>query len=176
MEELSEGVSYGADPYRDGVTLMPQAGASVARPAVGDHAVGEPERVSEAPRPLPGRADQASVRQREAVAPAFVPVPYEGVPPQGPGGAERKRAAVPVGDRAASARAATATRARRAGKTWNFGHAPIPARAAVRAGHAAPPSTGRCGRSRRTRSEPPDSEDGWRKRRPDPGEEGQDFY
>ena len=62
IEEVAEGVSYGADPYRDGVTLTP-AGTAVARAAVGDHPAAEPHGVSETPRPLPGRPNRTRLRE-----------------------------------------------------------------------------------------------------------------
>ena len=40
-----------------------EARASVARAAVGDHAIGEPHRVHQTPRPLPGRPGRAQVRK-----------------------------------------------------------------------------------------------------------------
>ena len=79
VEELSEGVSYGADPYRDGVTLMPRRELqSLALPS-------EIMRLAnlsgylKLPGPLPVARITLRYVKREAVAPAFVPVPYEGV-------------------------------------------------------------------------------------------------
>ena len=86
MEELSEGVSYGADPYRDCVTLMPRRELqSLALPS-------EIMRLAnlsgylKLPGPLPVARITLRYVKREAVAPAFVPAPYEGVRRVGPPG------------------------------------------------------------------------------------------
>ena len=78
VEELSEGVSYGADPYRDGVTLMPKRELqSLALPS-------EIMRLAnlsgylKLPGPLPVARITLRYVKREAVAPAFEPVPHEG--------------------------------------------------------------------------------------------------
>ena len=86
VEELSEGVSYGADPYRDGVTLMPRRELqSLALPS-------EIMRLAnlsgylKLPGPLPVARITLRYVKREAVAPAFEPVPVEGVRRVGPPG------------------------------------------------------------------------------------------
>ena len=86
VEELSEGVSYGADPYRDGVTLMPKRELqSLALPS-------EIMRLAnlsgylKLPGPLPVARITLRYVKREAVAPAFEPVPDEGVRRVGPPG------------------------------------------------------------------------------------------
>ena len=75
VEELSEGVSYGADPYRDGVTLMPRRELqSLALPS-------EIMRLPnlsgylKLPGPFPVARIELDYVQREQVAPAFAPRP-----------------------------------------------------------------------------------------------------
>ena len=82
VEELSEGVSYGADPYRDGVTLMPRRELQ---------SLALPSEIMRLPNlsgylKLPGPFPVARVIlryvHRDAVAPAFMPAP-DGPPKRG---------------------------------------------------------------------------------------------
>ncbi len=82
VEELSEGVSYGADPYRDGVTLMPRRELQ---------SLALPSEIMRLPNlsgylKLPGPFPVARVKlryvHRDAVAPAFKPAP-DGPPARG---------------------------------------------------------------------------------------------
>ena len=83
VEELSEGVSYGADPYRDGVTLMPRRELqSLALPS-------EIMRLPnlsgylKLPGPFPVARIELQYVERETVAPAFEASP-RGPAPGGP--------------------------------------------------------------------------------------------
>ena len=80
VEELSEGVSYGADPYRDGVTLMPRRELqSLALPS-------EIMRLPnlsgylKLPGPFPVARIELQYVERETVAPAFEASPREPAP------------------------------------------------------------------------------------------------
>ena len=91
VEELSEGVSYGADPYRDGVTLMPRRELqSLALPS-------EIMRLPnlsgylKLPGPFPVARIELQYVERKAVAPAFRPVDHGPGPHGGtPGGRETR--------------------------------------------------------------------------------------
>ena len=83
IEEVAEGVSYGADPYRDGVTLMPKRELqSLALPS-------EITRLPnltgylKLPGPFPVARIELKYVKRPKVAPRFVPArPVEEPPPE----------------------------------------------------------------------------------------------
>ncbi len=91
IEEISEGVSYGADPYRDGVTLMPRRELqSLALPS-------EIMRLPnlsgylKLPGPFPVARIELRYTKRDAVAPAFLAGRHEGTPRRAlPGGTETR--------------------------------------------------------------------------------------
>ena len=161
VEELSEGVSYGADPYRDGVTLMPKRELqSLALPS-------EIMRLAnlsgylKLPGPLPVARITLRYVRREAVAPAFEPVADEG-PPGGTetGGGSGEPGGKPKGGRDGEA-GGEDTAMRQSQPALPFepdtpGAQPSDADEAV------------------VGSEPPDNDDA--EAPPDPVDEGQGFY
>ena len=104
VEELSEGVSYGADPYRDGVTLMPRRELqSLALPS-------EIMRLPnlsgylKLPGPFPVARIELEYVERETVAPAFEASP-RGPAPDGTGAADEGESEKHSGARGGGGRA-----------------------------------------------------------------------
>ncbi len=102
VEEFAEGVSYGADPYRDGVTLTPKRELQ---------ALALPSEIMRLPNlngylKLPGRHPVARIAlryvKRRGVAPRFVPQRPEGGPDPEVAPSGRASAPVPARDETAS--------------------------------------------------------------------------